>query len=297
MALRTFSDYLKIKTGEPTNPYSEEIPKTSISADVEGDSDGVADLGSPGMGKKLSPLEPVKDKAEAEFSKNGKLKSQKESTEENKEILCEEHDKDSLHLSSIDGSKFSPSISEVSSYVAKMLNRFPHTADKLLREAKRQGSFKHLMVAAVEHPEFHDELAEHLGHKENGKKLARKLVKAMHGKHTTAKEHVAGFHESVDAPRSSDSGISMGGDFGGGVGMGMSGNMNPVSAGQPNPTTTTFGTPNAGGNTGASGFAPPPAMSQPPANENRLKMGHHNMIDEMAKYEPMSNYMKECMGY
>lgn len=288
--LQTFADYAKLKDGDPVSPYSSPAIEMQ-SADTDGEDNGLGDLGSPGMGKKLSPLEPVKNRAQPEFSKSGKLKNQHEST------INEARDDDLNFMRSHTGEKFTPSLAEVTSYVGKLAKNNPNVHERLIRDFKRHGSFEPLMNEMMNHGETFDMLAGHFGHKENGRKHAKKLVGACKShRDSYMKDHFGGFNESVDAPR---------GDSGLGSSMAPtsmpSGNSFPMASPMPSPAPMAS-EPNSmgyGSNFNGSSMGAPPALNLPPssATESTMKFGHDHLLDAMSGVPEFKSKMMECCGY
>jgi hypothetical protein len=287
MSLKSFEEFVKNKGGVPY-VFSEKIPPKSISADSEGDEEGMGLLGSPQMmDKEQPPLTRVekKDMADPEYTKNGeKLKTQKEGVE----LVEHRGESDDLSMSSIDGGKFSPSISEVASYTAKLIKKHPHTAEHFVRNLKKHGSFEGFIAEAVEHPETFACLANHIGHDEHGPRHSKKMVKALMAHHT-AKHAIK---ESVDGPR--------GGDFGGGMPSAPPAPMGvapmPVNS-DPTGLSPTTGMSGMGGSGNLSTSQAPPAVQMPAPSESAHKgEGYHNLVSEMSKEPEMHDAMRECCG-
>lgn len=171
------------KKGTPA-PYKAPGSDPGLKTADNDKSKGFGDLASPGMQNKIK--------------------------KESFDYLIESHkskEDHNIHITDpVSSRKITPMPQEIVRYMSKLMNSHHGIPGRLVREAKKQGSLKHLITEMLGHPDVHREIVEALNDKEHGPKHSRRMVRAMNenymnfmNEHSSLGHH--GMNEAVDAPR------------------------------------------------------------------------------------------------
>lgn len=211
------------------------------------------------------------------------------------------------------GATVIPSAMEVARYAANMLGKNERARRTFIRELRKsEGGLGSLLGELSNHGELYSELVNQMGMPDN--KVAKKLVSAMHDNHDLFMKDMGlmmnPMSESVDAPLSKRLGLDDD-DVDGDDEMDMDDDDmdSPMGAGPDDMSDDDLGSSDDMGDGDMGDDTPDDDMmgdmdkkpnGLPGAATPQMKLNkefaYHHMIKEMAKFDHMSNAMREILG-
>ena len=186
--------------------------------------------------------------------------------------------------------KHHPHPPEAIRYVVALAKKNKKILEALIHEMKNAGLMKGMLETTMEHPEAHEEMADILGDDEKGPKHAGALARAMDGKVSKFKQEQNDMYESVAPPF---------GDVGDPIEGNKASDYDAPDDSESPDGPDDENAPDEEPDQDAPDEEPNDMDSEeketPEKPEKKLKkkFGHHHLIDQMKKFDHMSEYMKQ----